>query len=340
MATRTIANGGGDWNTSGTWVEGAVPTTADDVVATATSGNISIANSAAGLCRSFDFTGYVGTLTFGTGAVIQVGSSASTIGNCKFVAGMTVVLGNAAAGLDLRGTGGASATLTMGGKTIGKLGVEVAQTTTTWTLQDTLTCTTVSIGRGVLDLNGQTVNVVNVTLAQNTLVRELKANGATLNVSGTSSAWVTNATNLTVTASTAIINFTGASPTFGAGAYTYGTVTFSGGGTITITGAATITTLALGSPSAVVLPAGVTVTTTTTTISEGVAGTPRSIASSSSGSAATLSLGNTLVLNHFTVQDITKASAGSITAYDTRDVSGNTGVTFAKSKKLAGAGVG
>lgn len=342
MATRTISNAGGDWGVVGTWVEGAVPTTADDVVATATSGNVTI--SASGLCRSFDFTNYVGTLTINAGQVIQVGTSGAAIGNCKFVPGMTLVMGSSSSGLDLRGASGQAATLTMAGKTIGTLFVIVAQPNVVWTLQDALTCSgAVSLGRGILDLNGQTVNCDTVNLAQNTLVRELRANGATMNIAGGAAAWATNATNLTVTAATATLNFTGASPTFAGGGHTYGTANFTGTGTATLTGANTITTLTrtnAASGIGLVLPAGVTTTTTTFTMNEGTAGTPNTLASSSAGSAATLSLGNSLVGNHWTVQDITKAGAGSIRAYDTRDVSGNTGITFEKSKKLAGVGVG
>ncbi len=60
-ATRTISNTGGNWSATGTWVEGAVPTSADDVVATATSGNLIINTTAA--VRSIDLTSYIGTLT-------------------------------------------------------------------------------------------------------------------------------------------------------------------------------------------------------------------------------------------------------------------------------------
>ena len=66
MATRTIANAGGNWNVIGTWVEGAVPTSADAVVATVTSGNLTI-NATGAICASIDFTNY-GTHTFAFGA--------------------------------------------------------------------------------------------------------------------------------------------------------------------------------------------------------------------------------------------------------------------------------
>jgi hypothetical protein len=68
MATRTIANGGGNYNSTGTWVEGAVPTSADDVVATGTSGNLTVNVSSA--CRSIDLTGYTGTLAINSNLTI------------------------------------------------------------------------------------------------------------------------------------------------------------------------------------------------------------------------------------------------------------------------------
>ena len=45
MATRTISNSGGNYNSTSTWVEGIIPTAADDVVATGTSGNLSVVPS-------------------------------------------------------------------------------------------------------------------------------------------------------------------------------------------------------------------------------------------------------------------------------------------------------
>ena len=60
-ATRTIADGGGNYDSIGTWVEGAVPTSSDDVVATATSDQLTVNVASAAL--SVNFTGYTNTLT-------------------------------------------------------------------------------------------------------------------------------------------------------------------------------------------------------------------------------------------------------------------------------------
>lgn len=84
MATRTIANGGGNWSANGTWVEGIAPTSSDNVVATATSGDLVINSSTACLCASADFTNYVGTLS-GSGASIM-----RVYGNLTFSTGMTI----------------------------------------------------------------------------------------------------------------------------------------------------------------------------------------------------------------------------------------------------------
>lgn len=62
MATRTISNTGGDWNSTTTWAESAVPTSADAVVATATSGPLTI-NAAGATCASLVLTGYTSTFT-------------------------------------------------------------------------------------------------------------------------------------------------------------------------------------------------------------------------------------------------------------------------------------
>ena len=87
MATRTISNAGGNWGSVGTWVEGAVPTNADRVVATATSGNVTIA--AAAVCLSADFTGYTGTLTHNAFNWTIGNSGTTDNSHLIFVSGMT-----------------------------------------------------------------------------------------------------------------------------------------------------------------------------------------------------------------------------------------------------------
>ena len=90
MATRTIANGGGNWSSTATWVEGAVPTNADEVVATATSGQLTIDTAA--VCRSINLTGYVNTLTINNANSLDIGDATLPTGNVAllFPTGMTV----------------------------------------------------------------------------------------------------------------------------------------------------------------------------------------------------------------------------------------------------------
>jgi hypothetical protein len=89
MAIRTISNAGGNWNSTSTWVEGIVPGGLDDVVATATSGNLTV--TAAASAKSINFTNYVGTFKVNTGIVLSITPSAGTVPfGITMVAGMIV----------------------------------------------------------------------------------------------------------------------------------------------------------------------------------------------------------------------------------------------------------
>lgn len=85
MAVRTIANGGGNWSANGTWVEGVVPTSSDDVVATATSGSVTVDTTTCA-AKSVDFTNYPVTSTF----TITAGKALGISGNFKLIAGMNI----------------------------------------------------------------------------------------------------------------------------------------------------------------------------------------------------------------------------------------------------------
>ena len=90
MATRTISNTGGNYNAVGTWVEGIVPTSADDVVSTATSGQLTVNVTSA--ARSIDLTSYVSTLTM-TGALTVSGSATTnTFGVGMSFAGVASII--------------------------------------------------------------------------------------------------------------------------------------------------------------------------------------------------------------------------------------------------------
>lgn len=65
--TCVIADGGGNWNSAGTWTNcgGTYPQTGDSVTATATSGNL-LVNVSTNNIKDFDLTNYTGTLGNGT----------------------------------------------------------------------------------------------------------------------------------------------------------------------------------------------------------------------------------------------------------------------------------
>ena len=85
MAIRTISNTGGNYNSTGTWVEGIVPTSADDVVSTATSGQLTVNVSSA--AQSFNLSTYTNTLTMNANWTIGGTSLTSTIGSGMTFAG-------------------------------------------------------------------------------------------------------------------------------------------------------------------------------------------------------------------------------------------------------------
>lgn len=103
MATRTISNTGGNYNSTGTWVEGAVPTSADDVVSTATSGQLTV--NVASAARTFDLSTYTNTLTMNNNWTIGGASLTSTIGSGMTFAGTVgALIINAAHTLNQIGT--------------------------------------------------------------------------------------------------------------------------------------------------------------------------------------------------------------------------------------------
>jgi hypothetical protein len=88
MPVRTISNTGGNWNATGTWVEGAIPTSSDNLVATATSGPLTVTANAS--INGVNFTNYTNTFTINSGVTLTQGAGSATSQPFTFVAGMTV----------------------------------------------------------------------------------------------------------------------------------------------------------------------------------------------------------------------------------------------------------
>ena len=87
MATRTISNTGGNFNSTGAWVEGIVPTNADAIVATGTSGQLTV--NVASVCQSINLTGYTNTLTMNSTLTIGL-LNGSDLGGLILSTGMTL----------------------------------------------------------------------------------------------------------------------------------------------------------------------------------------------------------------------------------------------------------
>lgn len=120
MATRTISKAGGNWKDTTAWAEGVVPTAADDVVATAESGNLTLTET--GRCKSIDFTNYTKTFTHNAGVSLAV--EGNETGFVKFVPAMTYVVGSATSSIDFAAGGTNPAkNLTTAGKELGKISI-------------------------------------------------------------------------------------------------------------------------------------------------------------------------------------------------------------------------
>lgn len=332
MATRTIADGGGIWTDNATWVEGTAPTNADDVVATATSGNVTISSNA--VCRSADFTGYLGTLTHNNGISLTIGDGSG--GALNLVAGMTYTLVTFPvlkfASTSNNGTAGWNITTagkTMPGTTFDGVGGK-------WVFQDAYAVKSgddITLTNGTLDTNGVAVSC-RIFASNNTNTRSLTLGASTVTVSNAGTCWNVNGTNLTLSAASSTITCSGAGANFLASgtAKTYGNVTFTGTGTcrLSTTTAGVFATITRSNAAACGLRLDNSATTVCTGLSiDGSAGAPVTLDSLSAGSAATLSIASgTKRVNHCAIKDITATGGATFEAYDSVNTSNNLGWTF------------
>lgn len=335
MPTRTISNTGGNWNTIGAWVEAQVPTNADDVVATGTSGSLTI--NAAAACRSIDLTGYVGTLIQVSAMTLSVGDGSG--GALKFVAGMgfTRNTGATIAFVSTSTNGGTGWSVDFGGKQPGP--VTFSGAAGKWVLASAIDCgtTTFTHSAGTLDTGSfaLTAGVFGLggagvrTFAPGSSVITA-SNSSPFTVSGSNSTWSSNTATL-VTTSTA-----GCSPVFGS--YSLGGASYShtvaGNVFITAAGCTFQDFTRTGTASAV--------QTTTVSGSFTVAGTfsvngnslinRMLFSSASAGVPAAITCNGTATGSYVDFKDITGAGSSgwnlSAITGGAGDISGNSGITF------------
>ena len=232
-ATRTISNAGGNYNATTTWVEGVVPTSADDVVATGTSGPLVV--NVVSAAKTINFTNYTNTLTMN--AVLTVS------GNVTLVSAMTIA---GASGLTVN----ADSTLTSNTKTWpNALTLNGSAATYTladdWTVGGTLilgpaaTTTMVINGNNIIANGSLTNNIFSTSAISGTTTIVLHGTGTWSSPNGG-----TLKNNLT-------INTVGTITLSGTVYYNTGTFTYTAG-TVTTTGSTMVFSTGLTLPVGIV----------------------------------------------------------------------------------------
>lgn len=218
MATRTISNAGGNFNATGTWVEGVVPVAGDAVVATATSGQltINVASGGVGLL-SFILTGYISTVTWNS--TLTVAGNVTLAGTMAGTAGTLII--NAAATL-VSNAVVLTCKLTLSG-------INTKSLTDAWFVDGLVT---VGGAVGTQTINGSTLNC-NTSLTAGTATTHIVTGTALFQFSGSvDGTWISTATfkcDLTINksggtlSSSGIINYNTGTLTYTAGTVNMGT---------------------------------------------------------------------------------------------------------------------
>lgn len=342
MATRTVSKAGGKWSETAAWVEGAVPTSADDVVATAESGNLTIA--AEGSCRSLNLTNYVKKLKL-EGFILNVGDATAGAGGValKLVAGMTYN-GNLNSVIKLVSTAVTEQSVDFGGKNLESTELQINGLGSSYKQIGALTggSTTLRIQKGKYNTNAQTCSINSVfrTSTESPGVAELVIEGSTILVAQTTSIpWqIAEAANFTLKAAGSTIIMAASSGSgetkFRGGSLTYGNLKIEGAGTgpVLIEGENTFSnydfTAAAGRTVKFQKEKKQTLTGGFTAL--GSAGKLVSMESSEAGKAWKISVAaGTVSLDYVSLKD-SKAEGGAAfyAGEHSTNVSGNSGWTF------------
>jgi len=226
VANRYWRGGAGSWDatagtkwstTSGGAGGSAVPAAADDVYIDANAGgNVTV--TAAAVCRSLNFadgTGgsYTGTFTHNAAIQISIGDGTAGVGNValRLSAGMTWAgLNPTTSIIALSSTSVTQQTINTAGKTVTTLTVSSTATNSNYLLSGTLTMTgTLTHLAGTLNTGNFAITAAGFNYGNN-VARTLTLGSSTITLSGTTNTFTgTAVTNLTITANTAAVTFTG-----------------------------------------------------------------------------------------------------------------------------------
>ncbi len=227
---------------SNTQDNASVPTSSDDVFFDGVGTGASDSTlSAAITIRSLNMTGYTNTLTHNV-LTLSIGDGTAGASNNALIFGSLTytLVSSVTSQIAFISTSATQQNVNYNGKTAGN--VNFNGTGGSWKLTGTLANNTVSLTKGSLDTNGQTLNLGSMD-STNTNTRTLTLGSSSITLSvGSGNAWNTGTTtNLTFNANSSIITLSGATTTFIGGGLTYNEVDLTGSGTATVTGANTFT---------------------------------------------------------------------------------------------------
>lgn len=338
MATIIAAVGGGNWTVGGTWVGGVAPTAADDAQLTVASGNVTIDTGA--VARSLDCTGYIGTLTHGAIATLTLGDATAGAGNValKFVAGMTYVRGNdITSAISFVSTSATQQTITTAGKNSGN--VTISGVGSSYVLGDAHTIPVTT----TFTLTAGTFNTGNFACSWGLFVisgagnKTLTLGSSAIAITGNSGSSVNyTGSNLTVTANTAVMTFSGVSAGIqGATAFNWNglsAVFSSSVSNVTVVGP-TLNNLTFNGPAnktAQFFVVTFTLTVTGILTILGASAVNRIIVrSGTTGTAGIISVATSFALSNTDFMDITASgAAGTWTGTSMGNALGNTNITF------------
>lgn len=316
--TRTIASGS---STPGTTQSSTTENAVTDFYIL--SGSDTVTFSGNSNARTLDFTGFSGTANLGA-------TNFMLYGDFTFSSSATLSVPF----LHFVSTSATTRLLDFAGVTIAPaLWFDSIASTGSWKLQRDATSTATTVFRaGTLDLNGKTLTVTTFDTGV-TSTRALALNGGTLVLTATSGTAFYNPTptGWSMPGTVGTISLTNASSkTFVGGGGTYNaTLNQGGAGALQILGSNTFYDITASAyPSTVTLAASATQTVSNFSLS-GVAGSPVTLNSTSSGTRGTLSKASGSVLcSYLTIQDNAATGGATWVAQLSTNAGNNTGWTF------------